>query len=86
TQTMLIFEGLFYTVFTAVFALTAGSLLGYLALVGMTGGGLYVSLHFTVLPSLLCLPILTILSILVPYCSNHSLHRNSIVERLREAE
>ncbi|MEG2668400.1 MAG: ABC transporter permease, partial [Lachnospiraceae bacterium] len=86
TQTMLIFEGLFYTVFTAVFALTVGSVLGYLAIGGLTGGGLYMSLHFTVLPSLLCLPILAVLSIFVPYCTGRSLHRDSIVERLREAE
>ncbi|MEG0191270.1 MAG: ABC transporter permease, partial [Lachnospiraceae bacterium] len=86
TQTMLIFEGLLYTVFTAVFALTVGSVLGYLAIGGLTGGGLYMSLHFTVLPSLLCLPILAVLSIFVPYCTGRSLHRDSIVERLREAE
>ncbi|MEG0898058.1 MAG: ABC transporter permease, partial [Ruthenibacterium sp.] len=86
TQTMLIFEGLFYTAFTAVFALTVGSAIGYLAIGGLTGGGLYMSLHFTVLPSLLCLPILAAISVLVPYCSGHSLHRDSIVERLRVAE
>ncbi|MEG1756275.1 MAG: ABC transporter permease, partial [Clostridia bacterium] len=86
TQTMLIFEGLIYTVFTAVFALSVGSVLGYLAIEGLTGGGLYMSLHFTVLPSLLCLPILAALSVLVPDCTGRSLHRDSIVERLREAE
>ncbi|MEG1525786.1 MAG: hypothetical protein RR475_12335 [Clostridia bacterium] len=42
--------------------------------------------HFTVLPSLLCLPILAAISVFVLYCSGHSLHRDSIVERLREAE
>ncbi|MEG0912659.1 MAG: FtsX-like permease family protein, partial [Oscillospiraceae bacterium] len=86
TQTMLILEGLIYTVFTAVFALTVGSVLGYLAIGGLTGGGAYMSPHFTVLPSLLCLPILAAISVLVPYFSCHSMHRDSIVERLREAE
>ncbi|MEG1650078.1 MAG: hypothetical protein RR277_09330, partial [Rikenellaceae bacterium] len=65
---------------------TVGSVLGYLAIGGLTGGGLYMSPHFTVLPSLLCLPILSAISVFVPYFTGKTLHRDSIVERLREAE
>lgn len=85
TQTMLICEGLVYTVLTMVFALTVGSALGYFS-VSAIGGGVYLSLHFTIVPALLCLPILVIISVLVPYLSARSMEKDSIVERLRVAE
>lgn len=85
-QTMLVSEGLIYTVLTAMFALTIGSILGYSGIYLLTAGGIYINLQFTVLPSLLCLPILTIISILVPHISQHILCKNSVIERLRSTE
>lgn len=86
TQTMLIFEGVVYTVLTALFVLTIGSALGYLGVNSFTSGSLYMSLYFTVVPSLICLPILTTISILVPYISGMAMGKSSIIDRLRDAE
>lgn len=86
TQRMLVFEGLVYTVLTAIFALTIGSVLGSLGVNAISGGASYLSSYFTVVPSLLCLPVLAIISIIVPYMSGRSMNKNSLVERLREAE
>lgn len=86
TQTMLIYEGLVYMVLTAIFTLTIGSVLGYFGVVALSGGSLYLGGYFTVIPSLLCIPILAVISILVPHISEKIISKNSIVERLREVE
>lgn len=86
TQTMLIFEGCVYTALTAAFALTIGSVLGYLGVHAFTSGALYMGQYFTVVPSLLCLPILAFIAILVPYVSGRIMGKSSVIERLREVE
>lgn len=86
TESMMIAEGLIYTILTAVFVLTAGCVLGYFSISAITGGGFYLKTYFTVLPSLLCLPFLAFISILVPLISQRVIGRDSIVERLRETE
>lgn len=86
TQTMLMFEGIVYTALTALFALTIGSVLGYLGVYAFTSGSLYMGQYFTVVPSLLCLPILAIISILVPYVSGAVIGKSSVIERLRDVE
>lgn len=86
TQVMLICEGLVYIVLTTIFALTVGSVMGYFGVEALLGGGAYFSLRFTVLPAIICLPILVAISILVPCVSGKMLTKNSVVERLREVE
>lgn len=86
TQTMLIYEGVVYTALTAIFALTIGSVLGDLGVGALSGEGLYLNAHFTVFPSLLCLPILAAIAIVVPCISEKILSKSSVVERLREVE
>lgn len=86
TQKMLVYEGLVYTVLTAIFALTMGSVLGSMGVSAISGGASYLSSYFTVAPSLICLPVLAFISILVPYISGKTMNKNSLVERLRESE
>ena len=86
TQAMLIFEGLVYTALAAAFALTVGSALAYVGIGGLGGGSSYTTIRFTVVPALLCLPVLAAISVLVPDVSGNILNKNSLVERLREVE
>lgn len=86
TQKMLIFEGLVYTGMTALFALTIGSLLGFFGISALASGAPYLTPRFTIAPSLLCMPLLVLISILVPYISGKTMHKTSVIERLREAE
>lgn len=82
---LLVDEGLLYTLLTVVFTLTLGSGIGYLA-VNVLIGGDYLSMHFTVLPSLLCIPFLVLISGVIPYVSHKIVSKKSVVERLRECE
>lgn len=82
---LLVDEGLLYTLLTVLFTLTVGSVIGYLAVNVLIGGG-YLSMHFTVMPSLICIPFLVVISGLIPYISQRIVGRKSVVERLRECE
>lgn len=82
---LLINEGLFYTIFTVVFALTAGTAIG-MAAVSLLSGAQFLTMNYTVIPSLVCIPFLVLLSGLIPYLSQRTMQRKSVVERLRECE
>lgn len=82
---LLVNEGLFYTLLTILFSLTVGSGIGYLA-VNVLLGGEYLSMHFTVVPSLLVIPFLIVIAGLIPYVSQRMMQKRSVVERLRECE
>jgi putative ABC transport system permease protein len=83
---MLCCEGLYYAIATMLFSLAAGILFS----VGIVGGIVsrlwFFSYHFVIVPLLIAYPILIVLSIIVPYIAYHSSVKQSIVERLREAE
>lgn len=84
--TMLISEGMWYALFTIVFVLTIGNLFTY-GLVMLLAGGLgYFTYHFTLVPVLLCIPLLLGITALVPYFSYHGVAKESIIERLRKNE
>lgn len=83
---LLICEGFVYTVLTAIFALLVGSVIGYFGLNLFLGESNFVTLNFTIIPALICLPILAVISIIVPFVSERMVRKNSIVERLREVE
>lgn len=85
-QKMLCLEGIYYALFTLGFTLTVGSILIYF-LVGLLGGLIgFFSYHFTIAPVLCCLPWLLAVAVLVPYISNVFMNKQSIVDRLRQAE
>lgn len=80
---MLVFEGLYYAGLTLIFsyilaAATVGVLVRQIAEVSG-----YSTFHFTLLPLLLCTPVLLFLAILIPWLCFRNLEKQSIVERLR---
>lgn len=85
-KTMLMYEGLSYSLTACVLSLALAVVLGPMA--GMAAGTIFwfFTYHFTVLPILLLLPIFILLGILVPLAIYRSVAATTIVERLRETE
>ena len=85
-RNMLIYEGLFYAGIT----LFASFLLSALAVgVGvrmMVSTDWTATFHFTLLPLVICTPILIVFAILIPYICFKNLEKQSIVERLRATD
>ena len=79
---MQIYEGMVYMIFTLFLTLTIGSLVGGVGL-GIMMSNSYFSIHFTVVPTLVCMPILLLITVFVPYFTQRSICRKSVVERLR---
>ena len=79
---MLMTEGLIYTLLTAAFTWTVGTGLGMGALSLLLDR----SPSFTILPSVVCMPVLLFLSLLIPALCQKSINRKSVVERMRETE
>ena len=86
TRRLLSFEGLIYLFAAFVFSVTVGSLIGYLGVSALLGESGYLDLHFSVLPTFICLPILMILSVVIPNIVQRIVSRQSLVDRLKEWE
>lgn len=83
-KAMLMWEGIYYAVLTAVCALIIGTLLSYVVVNSIAGEIFFFTYHFTVLPILICVPILLVLSAVIPSVSYGTICRDSVVNRLRE--
>lgn len=83
---MLIWEGLTYAGLTAAFVLTLGTLICYFVVSAFMGGLWFFKFKFTLMPVLICLPILFILAVIVPVVCYKIASKDSVVERLREVE
>ena len=83
---MLIGEGICYIGGTALFTLTFGSLLGYVLVYAIANQMWFFTYHFVIAPVLLVLPVLFILAVLIPSVCYRQMNKQSVVERLREAE
>ncbi len=83
---MLILEGALYTIFTAVVTWTLGIALGRLGLGLLFSGSAYFSVQFTILPSVVCLPVLLIITGAIPVVCQYYVNKKSVVDRLREME
>lgn len=83
---MLTWEGIWYGIWTLGIAATIGNLVSYgvLYLMGNVMSGFQWS--FQPLPLLLSIPVIALLSVVLPVLCYHGLCRVSIVERLRMAE
>ncbi|MEA4919454.1 MAG: ABC transporter permease [Clostridiaceae bacterium] len=85
-KSMLIFEGVFYAVFAAglslIFSLIAGPLLN----VAMSSMFWFFTYRLIIWPVLAVLPIFLLLGVLLPLITYHFAGKQTIVERLREAE
>lgn len=85
-NSMLLLEGLFYALSTSIISLVFGSLLSLFAVRPIIDRLWFTSYRFTLLPVLAASPVLIVISLLVPMASYISVNKQTIVERLREAE
>lgn len=79
---MLVYEGLFYAVLTLAASYLLSSLAVGVVVRAMVEGG-FTTFRFTLLPLVICTPVLLIFAILIPYLCFRNLEKHSIVERLR---
>lgn len=82
---MLMFEGLYYAGMTLIASYILGSFTVGVIVRGMVADG-YSTFHFTLLPLIICTPILLVFAILIPYICFKNLEKQSIVERLRATD
>lgn len=83
---MLVWEGFFYMGWTVFFTVTIGSLAGYGLLAAIASQIDYFTYTFTLLPIACCIPVLAVLTAVIPMLCYHQMCRQSIVERIRAAE
>ena len=85
-RSMLIDEGLYYAVSTLLVSYIL-SALGVLVVVRMmVAGDWTATFHFTLMPLVICTPILIAFAVLIPYICFKNLEKQSIVERLRATD
>ena len=83
---MLMGEGLLYVGITLLLTATLGSLLCWGLIQLVAGQMWYFTYHFTLTPVLICIPLMLLMAALVPWIAYRTMCRESVVERLREAE
>lgn len=83
---MLAWEGIFYIALTGVFSIAAGGLISQLLLKNVAGEMWFLSYHFTVIPIVVCIPILVLLACVIPVTAYNRMAKESTVERIRENE
>ncbi|MEK3838135.1 ABC transporter permease [Paenibacillus sp. FSL R7-0128] len=83
---MLVYEGMYTVLLTALLTSTIGVLLTYWTARGITAGMAYMEFRMMWLPFILIIPILAVLSYLITLSAYKPLARSPIVERLREME
>ncbi len=82
---MLMFEGLYYGGMTLAASYIFGSLTVGVIVRAVVAGG-FSTFHFTLMPLVICTPILIAFAILIPYICFMNLEKQSIVERLRATD
>ena len=82
---MLMFEGLYYAGMTLLASYVLGSLTVGVIVRALVAGG-YSTFHFTLLPLVICTPILIVFAIVIPYICFKNLEKQSIVKRLRATD
>ncbi|MDE7185689.1 MAG: ABC transporter permease [Lachnospiraceae bacterium] len=83
---MLVDEGLYYAGSTLLISYILGALSVSVGVRMMVSGDWTATFHFTLLPLVICTPILIVFAILIPYLCFKNLEKQSIVERLRAAD
>lgn len=85
-RSMLIDEGLYYAGSTLLASYVLGALAVGVGVRMMVAPDWTATFHFTLLPLVICTPILIVFAILIPYICFKNLEKQSIVERLRAAD
>ena len=79
---MLVYEGLYYAGITLVCSYLISALAVGVGIRAMTAGG-FTTFQFTLLPLVICTPVLLFFAAVIPYLCFKNLEKQSIVERLR---
>ena len=82
---LLTFEGLYYAGITLAVSYVLGSVTVGI-LLRMIVPDSYSTFQFTLLPLIVCTPILLVLAVLIPYICFQKLEKRSVAERLRMAD
>ncbi|MDE6387758.1 MAG: FtsX-like permease family protein [Lachnospiraceae bacterium] len=82
---LLVFEGLDYAGLTLIVTYVLSALGVGIGVRAMVAGG-YTTFHFTLLPLVLCTPLLVVFAVLIPYLCFKNLEKDSLVERLRATD
>jgi len=82
-RNMLIAEGLYYAGSTLLASYILGALAVAVGVRMMVAGDWTATFHFTLMPLVVCTPVLIVFAILIPYICFKNLEKQSIVERLR---
>lgn len=85
-RSMLIDEGLYYAGSTLLASYVLGALAVRIGVRMMVSTDWTATFHFTLLPLVICTPILIVFAILIPYICFKNLEKQSIVERLRATD
>lgn len=85
-KTMLVFEGLYYSLGAALSALVLSVVFSPLTAKALESMFWFFSYKFTVIPILISVPLFTLLGIILPLITYKFTAKKSIVERLRETE
>lgn len=83
---MMVCEGSCYVIFTMVFVLVLNFLAAEPLIRTLAGEIWFFSYKGTVVPLLVCLPVLLVVSVIIPYISCQKMQKASVVERMRIAE
>lgn len=83
---LLIFEGLDYAWITLVLSYVLSALVVGVGVRMMVAGDWTATFHFTLLPLVICTPILLLFAVLIPTLCFKNLEKHSIVERLRQED
>lgn len=83
---MLVLEGAVYMLLAFGVTWTIGVVIGNFGLVFLMGESGYFTINFTIMPSVMCMPIFIFLAAVIPVLSQKYVNRESVVERLRMAE
>ena len=83
-KTMLVYEGLFYALSSALIALILSVIMNPLIAVLLEKMFWFFSANFTVVPFLIVVPIFALLGWLIPSVLYKQASKHSVVERLRE--
>lgn len=85
-RSMLIYEGLYYAGITLTVSYIVGSLAVAFGVRAMIATDWTRTFHFTIMPLVICTPILLAFAVLIPYICFKNLEKKSIVERLRDVD
>ncbi len=85
-RSVVVCEGLSYVAAAGMISFAAGSLLAYAVLHALNDVIAFFEYRFQVLPFLIMLPVLMIVAVVAPMVSFEQLGKESVVERLRNAE